>query len=175
MRQHPVLVTLGQVRSLLGGVPGRRVGGGGRMPVALVVIGLALALLRPDLQLGITQSLILIVFVPGLVFEAAYRLRWSALRRSLGPIVLLALPGIVISAAVVATVLWVSTGLPLELAFVVGAMVAATDPVSIVAIFRRLGAPEHLATIVEGESLLNDGTGLVLFAIAVRAVGGQVD
>lgn len=143
--------------------------------VALVLTGLLVGALLPGLRIGITPNLVLAVLIPGLVFEAAYRLRWAELRRSLGLITLLAIPGVVISAAVVALVLWVATGLPLGLAFVVGAMAAATDPVAVVAIFRRLHAPERLATIVEGESLLNDGTGLVVFALAVRAVTGQLE
>lgn len=143
--------------------------------VALVVAGLVAAAIRPDLRLGITPGLVLAVLVPGLVFEAAYRLRWAELRRSLGLVSLLAIPGVAISAGVVGLVLWLTTGLPFELAFVVGAMAAATDPVAVVATFRRLRAPDGLSTIVEGESLLNDGTGLVLFALAVRAVGSQID
>ena len=143
--------------------------------VALVLAGLAAAAFRPDLRLGITPGLVLAVLVPGLVFEAAYRLKWSVLRAELGLISVLAIPGVAISAAIVAGVLSLTTGLPFELAFVVGAMVAATDPIAVVATFRRLGAPDRLATLVEGESLLNDGTGLVLFALTVRTVGGLVD
>ena len=143
--------------------------------VALVLAGLAAAAFRPDLRLGITPGLVLAVLIPGLVFEAAYRLKWSVLRAELGLISVLAIPGVAISAAIVAGVLSVTTGLPFELAFVVGAMAAATDPIAVVATFRRLGAPDRLATLVEGESLLNDGTGLVLFALTVRAVGGLVD
>ena len=143
--------------------------------VALVVAGLVASAIRPDLRLGITPGLVLAVLVPGLVFDAASRLRWHDLSRTLGVISLLALPGVLISAGVVALALTWTTGLPFELAFVVGAMAAATDPVAVVATFRRLQAPEQLATIVEGESLLNDGTGLVLFALAVRAVGSPID
>jgi len=143
--------------------------------VALVLAGLAAAAFRPDLRLGITPGLVLAVLIPGLVFEAAYRLKWSVLRAELGLISVLAIPGVAISAAIVAGVLSVTTGLPFELAFVVGAMVAATDPIAVVATFRRLGAPDRLSTLVEGESLLNDGTGLVLFALTVRTVGGLVD
>jgi CPA1 family monovalent cation:H+ antiporter len=88
--------------------------------------------------------------------------------------VLLAAPGVLISAAIVALVLNVATGLPLELGMVVGAMVAATDPVAVIATFRNLGAPRRLATLVEGESLLNDGTALVLFVVSVRAITGDV-
>ena len=108
--------------------------------------------------------------LPGLVFEAAYRLRLAELRRWFGGLALLAIPGVLISAAVVAVVLNLATGLRLDLAFIVGAMVSATDPAAVVATFKRLRVPPALSTMVDGESLLNDGTGLVLFAIAVQAV-----
>ena len=68
----------------------------------------------------------------------------------------------------------VATGLPLELGFVVGAMVAATDPVAVVSTFKQLGSPRRLATLIESESLFNDGTALVVFTIAVQAVVGSV-
>ena len=73
-----------------------------------------------------------------------------------------------------ALLLNVGTGLRLDLAFIVGAMVSATDPAAVVATFKRLRVPEALSTMVDGESLLNDGTGLVLFAIAVSAIGTPV-
>ena len=120
--------------------------------------------------IDITPELVLIVLLPGLVFEAAYRLRLEELRRWLGGLALLAVPGVLISAAVVAVVLNLMTGLRADLAFLAGAMVSATDPAAVVATFKPLRVSPALATIVDGESLLNDGTGLVLFAIAVQAV-----
>ena len=80
------------------------------------------------------------------------------------------IPGVVISAGIVAIVLNLATGLRLDLAFIVGAMVSATDPAAVVATFKRLRVPPALSTMVDGESLLNDGTGLVLFAIALQIV-----
>ena len=109
------------------------------------------------------------MLLPGLVFEAAYRLRVVELRRWAGGLALLAVPGVLISAAIVAIVLHVATGLRLDLAFIVGAMVSATDPAAVVATFKQLRAPASLSTMVDGESLLNDGTGLVLFAHRGRA------
>ena len=146
-----------------------------RLPytVALVIAGLVVGALATAFGLAaieVTPELVLIVLLPGLVFEAAYRLRLDELRRWLGGLVLLAVPGVLISAAVVAIVLHVMTGLRPDLAFLVGAMVSATDPAAVVATFKPLRVPPALATMVDGESLLNDGTGLVLFAIAVQAV-----
>jgi len=146
-----------------------------RLPytVALVVAGLIVGGLATMLgvpAIEVTPELVLIALLPGLVFEAAYRLRLEELRRWLGGLVLLAVPGVLISAAVVAVVLNLMTGLRADLAFLVGAMVSATDPAAVVATFKPLRVSPALATMVDGESLLNDGTGLVLFAIAVQAV-----
>jgi monovalent cation:H+ antiporter, CPA1 family len=142
--------------------------------VALVALGLAAGVVLPDGAVQVTPELVLLVLLPGLVFEAALRLHPEDLRRTLGWMVLLAAPGVLISAATVAIVLNLATSLPLELGMVVGAMVAATDPVAVIATFRDLGVPRRLATLVEGESLFNDATALVLFATTVALIGGDV-
>jgi CPA1 family monovalent cation:H+ antiporter len=146
-----------------------------RLPdtVALVIAGLIVGIgasVAGYPAIEVAPELVLLVLLPGLVFEAAYRLHVVELRRWFGGLALLAIPGVVVSAAVVAVVLNVATGLRLDLAFIVGAMVSATDPAAVVATFKRLTVPPGLSTVVDGESLLNDGTGLVLFAIAVGAV-----
>ncbi|HSS36016.1 MAG TPA: cation:proton antiporter, partial [Patescibacteria group bacterium] len=151
-----------------------------RLPysVALVIVGLGAGLVETAIagpEPVVPPEVVLVVLLPGLVFEAGYRLDLTHLRRSFAALLLLAAPGVVISAAVVAVLLNVVTGLRLDLAFIVGAMVSATDPVAVVATFRRLHVPRDLATIVEGESLLNDGTGLVVFGIAVGALTVPLD
>ena len=138
--------------------------------IALVVFGLVAGALIQEQGVALDPELVLFVLLPGLVFEAAYRLEFDTLRRTFAGVSILAVPGVVISAAVVAVVLNIVTGLALELGFVVGAMVSATDPVAVTATFRRLTAPRRLTTLVEAESLFNDGTSLVVFAIAVGAV-----
>jgi monovalent cation:H+ antiporter, CPA1 family len=150
-----------------------------RLPytVALVVAGLLVGIGANAVgypSVDVSPEVVLLVLLPGLVFEAAYRLRIRHLRRWFGGLALLAVPGVVISAAIVAIVLNLATGLRLDLAFIVGAMVSATDPAAVVATFKRLPVPESLSTMVDGESLLNDGTGLVLFAIAVSAVHAPI-
>jgi CPA1 family monovalent cation:H+ antiporter len=141
--------------------------------VALVVLGLVIAAIGPSAPLDVTPELVLIVLVPGLVFEAAYRLDFTELRRTFLGVAILAIPGVLVSAAVVAVAL-AATGLDLALAFIVGAIVSATDPVSVIATFRSLGAPSRLSTLVEAESLFNDGTAVVVFMIAVAAATGSV-
>jgi CPA1 family monovalent cation:H+ antiporter len=138
--------------------------------LTLVIVGLIAAAALPRGELEVDPEVVLLVLVPGLVFEAALGLDLGELRRTFGGVALLAIPGVLVSAGIVAVVLAVATGLPLELGFVVGAIVAATDPVAVVTTFRRLGSPRALTTLVEGESLFNDGTALVVFTIAVRAV-----
>ncbi|MEO7665170.1 MAG: cation:proton antiporter [Candidatus Limnocylindrales bacterium] len=143
--------------------------------VGLVLFGLAVGIFLPAGEFQVSPEVVLFVLLPGLVFEAAYRLEFDELRRTFGGVAVLAIPGVFISAAVVALVLHLTMGLSLELGFVVGAMVSATDPVAVTATFRRLRAPRRLTTLVEAESLFNDGTGLVIFAIALGAVSSGVE
>ena len=152
-----------------------------RLPptVLLVAVGLVIGALAGPLglqgRLQVTPELVLLVLLPGLVFEAAYRLRLSDLRRWSSALLLLAVPGVLLSAAVVAVVLNLATGLRADLAFLVGG-----DGLRHRSGSRRrhvqatARSSRSLATLVDGESLLNDGTGLVLFAIAVRAVSEPV-
>lgn len=158
--------------AVLVAVAARRVG----IPwsVALVLVGLAVALVLPDAGFEISPDLVLVVLLPGLVFEASYQLDVAALRRTAGWATVLAVPGVLASAGVVAVVLHLAAALPLEVAFVVGAIVSATDPVAVVATFRRLRSPKDLTTLVEAESLFNDGTAIVVFVIALRAVAGPI-
>ena len=139
-----------------------------------MLFGLGVAAFVPTLAFEITPELVLVVLLPALVFEAAYQTDFDHLRRTGGGIALLAIPGVLVSAGVVALVLHLATGMQIENAFVIGAMVSATDPVAVIATFRRLGTPPALTTLVEGESLFNDGTAIVVFTIALRAVEGQV-
>lgn len=137
--------------------------------VALVVVGLLLTSQSP-LQVDLTPELILALFVPPLVFEAAFHLNLNELRRNLNSILLLAVPGVILTMLLVGVVVSLGAGLSLPVAFTFGALIAATDPVAVVSIFRSLGVPKRLAVLVEGESLLNDGTALVLFNIMLVIV-----
>ncbi len=130
--------------------------------VALVVVGLLITFQSP-VQIDLTPELILALFVPPLVFEAAFHLNLAELQRNLAGILLLAAPGVLLTMLIVGGILTLGGVLPAPLALVFGALIAATDPVAVVALFRALGAPKRLATLIEGESLLNDGTAIVLF------------
>src|SRR5205823_3251655 len=102
--------------------------------------------------------------------EASFNLRWSELRANLPWVVLLATIGVVLTTALVALVGHTALGLAVPVAILFGVMVAPTDPVAVVAVFRRLHVPERLLNLVEAESLLNDGTGVVLFTVALAAI-----
>jgi CPA1 family monovalent cation:H+ antiporter len=137
--------------------------------VALVAIG-ALFQIPPPFAFGDT---LLFVFLPPLIFEAAWNLDLGALRRMAGRIALLAVPGTLLTALVVAGGLTLVHALPFGPALLFGAIVAATDPVAVVAVFRRVQVPANLRTLVEGESLGNDGIALILFAFALPFAAGE--
>lgn len=141
-----------------------------RLPytIALVIAGLLIGF--AGVELGILRTpdlpdLIFLIFLPPLLFEAAITLDIRHLRENMRTIVILAIPGVIASTLIVGAILHFLLGIPLAFAMLFGALISPTDPVSVVALFRELGAPKKLTTIVEGESLFNDGTGIVLFAV----------
>jgi CPA1 family monovalent cation:H+ antiporter len=134
--------------------------------VALVVVGLLISLAQP-LEIHLTPELILALFVPPLVFEAAFHLSLAELRRNLVPVLVLAIPGVILTTFIVGGMVSFGVGIALPLALIFGALIAATDPISVVALFRVLGVPKRLSVLMEGESLLNDGTAIVVFNIMV--------
>jgi CPA1 family monovalent cation:H+ antiporter len=141
--------------------------------VALVVAGLLITN-QTTFQFELTPELILALFVPPLIFEAAFHINLRELQSNLSNILLLAIPGVVLTTVIVGGALSLVTPLPLPVTLVFGAMIAATDPVAVVALFRALGVPKRLALLIEGESLLNDGTAIVLFNLMlVIALTGQ--
>jgi CPA1 family monovalent cation:H+ antiporter len=138
-----------------------------RLPytIALVIAGLMIGLTSVDIGIILSPELIFLIFLPPLLFEAAICLDIGHLTRNIRTIGMLAIPGVVASTLIVGSVIHFLMGLPIEFALLFGAIISPTDPVSVVALFKELGAPKRLSTIVEGESLFNDGTGVVLFAI----------
>lgn len=143
--------------------------------VGLVIIGLALSLLSSTV-LRVSPQIILALLVPPLIFEAAFHLRWDDLRRDFWLILLLTIPGVVLTTLFVGGVVAWGTGLTIQAALVLGALISATDPVAVVALFRRLGVPRRLQVLLEGESLFNDGTAIVMFNLMIAiALAGQFD
>lgn len=132
----------------------------------LVIVGLGLATV--DVRLvDLSPRLILSIFLPPLLFEAAWNLQWSRLKQDLVPICLFAVFGVLISVAGIALGLNQLAGLSLTTALLIGASLSATDPVSVVALFRELGVGKRLTTLMEGESLFNDGMAVVAFSFLV--------
>ena len=152
-----------------------------RIPVTVVLavvgflassLGGSLALERQLEGEGFEEVLVFI-FLPVLVFQAVLGLSVRSFFSNLGPILALALVALGISTALVGVALRYGLDLPLTSALVFGALISATDPVAVVAIFREVGVPGRLLTLVEGESLLNDGVAIVLFNILVAAGLGE--
>ncbi len=140
--------------------------------LALVIIGLIISPMHFIPVVHMSPELILLIFLPALLFEAAWNLNIKHLRENLLPILSLAVVGVIFSVFIIGFILHVSIHLPWSSAFLFGAMISATDPISVLAIFKRLGLPGRLTTIVEGESLLNDGTAAVLFRIILGLIIG---
>ena len=125
--------------------------------------------------LDITSETVLFVFLPALVFESALAIDVRRLMEDIAPILVLAVIGLLISTAVVGWSLHMVSGVTLIACLLLGAIVSATDPVAVVAIFKDLGAPKRLAILVEGESLFNDATAIVVFTILSAMLLGQSD
>ncbi|WP_457747599.1 cation:proton antiporter [Sulfurimonas sp.] len=149
--------------------------------IALVAVGLTLGamhLLHPP---SLTQELLYSIFLPPLVFEAAIHLRTSDLWRDGLVISTLVIPGVVVSTLVTAAVI-----VPISIHYtqievitwsvgiLFGAAVAATDPVAVVSLFNKLGTPRRLRLLIESESLLNDGTSIVVFILALQFIQGSL-
>ncbi|HVN45508.1 MAG TPA: sodium:proton antiporter [Steroidobacteraceae bacterium] len=147
--------------------------------VVLVLTGLVLGALNLFPAPHLTKGLLFSVILPGLLFEAAFNLDARELRNSWITITTLAVPGVIASMVLVALALSPATGaltaapgFDWKYALVFGALIAATDPVAVVALFRSIGAPRRLTTLLEGESLLNDGTAIVFFTLSLALVTG---
>lgn len=148
--------------------------------IGLVIIGASIALfsdltgmLGPLISFTLSPEIILFLFLPPLIFESAYRMNSRLFFRNIVPVLILTIPGIVISMMIVGGLTAIFTPAPLFSALLFGALISATDPVSVLAIFEELGISQRLKTLVEGESLFNDATAIVLYnVLVVIAVSG---
>jgi CPA1 family monovalent cation:H+ antiporter len=152
-----------------------------RLPYAigLVLAGLVMGNLLPYSGPHLSKELLFLVVLPGLLFEAAFQIHFDEVWRARATILTLAVPGLVIVTVLTALAVWwgVNAFAPGSMSFieamVFGALISATDPISVLAIFRSLGVDKRLAVIVEAESLFNDGTAIVLFTIVLAIANGQ--
>jgi CPA1 family monovalent cation:H+ antiporter len=138
-------------------------------PFLLLLVGALLATARLVPAFTVNPTLVLVVFLPPLLFDAGFSLRITAVRRELAWILLLGVGGTLLAAALVFLLLR-AAGFPSDEALLLAAILAATDPVSVFATLRRLLTPERLRVTLEGESLVNDGVAVVLFVIALALV-----
>lgn len=156
------VATLSRVFSVLRNIP---------YTLLLLLVGLGLAVLDVRL-INLSPELILFIFLPPLLFEAAWNLNWKNLKQSLVPVMLYAIFGVVICVVSLVLGLKLLAGASLATALLVGASLSATDPVSVVALFRELGVDKRLTTVMEGESLFNDGVAVVAFNLLVGIAMG---
>ncbi len=149
-----------------------------RLPytVGLVVTGLMLALTRANAEIVLTHDFVFDVILPPLLFEAAVNIHWKELRRDAAPVLALAILGTLISAVVVSAGMVAVLGWPVPSAVLFGVLIAATDPVAVIAMFKDNGVAGRLRLLVESESLFNDGVSAVLFTLVLawaQAADGQ--
>jgi len=158
-----------------------------RLPytIALVLAGLLLGFVRPEgeqwqafFSIHLDPEVLFAIFLPALLYEAAFHVELSELSRNWKTIAILAVPGVLLGAGVCGLSTWAGLGaagieLPLIAAFMFGALICATDPISVIAMLGELGVSKRLRTLLEGESLFNDGTAVVVFG-AVAAMAGAV-
>ncbi len=135
--------------------------------VALLVVATPI-----DFELQAFAPALLFVFLPALIFEAAWNIDAAALKRRWLAVAMLAIPGVLLTAGIVGGGLALARQMPFVPALLLGAILAATDPIAVIAVFRRLHVPTDLATIVEGESLFNDGAAIVLYGVVASILSG---
>ena len=143
-----------------------------RLPYAILLVlgGLALGFMPGLPAITLNPDLVLLLFLPPLVYSSAWLTSWREFRTSLRPILLLAVGLVLATTVVVALVAHAALGLSWSVAFVLGAVVSPTDAVAASATAQRLGLSRRILTIIEGESIVNDATGLVVYRFAIAAV-----
>lgn len=133
--------------------------------VALVLVGLVLGFLHAFKPIPLTEHLVLFIFLPALLFEASWNLDVRHLKKSISGIAVLATIGVAFSIFIIGAVLNYFLGMPWVIALMFGAIIAPTDPVSVVAIMKKMHLDHKISALVEGESLFNDGTSVVFFKL----------
>jgi CPA1 family monovalent cation:H+ antiporter len=142
--------------------------------ILLVIAGIALALVPGVPRITLAPELVLLGILPPLIYSAGVAMSWREFRFNLRPIALLAVGCVVFTAGAVAGLAHWVLGMPLGVAFVLGAIVAPPDVLAPLAIVRQLGIPRRLLVVLDGEGVANDATALILYRFAVAAVGTGV-
>jgi CPA1 family monovalent cation:H+ antiporter len=135
--------------------------------LALALVGLVIGAFVPVPELQITPDVILFIFLPILLFEGAWNIEVSKLLANWLLIFLLAIPGLLIAVAIAAVGVHFGTGLPWLIALLIATIISPTDPIAVIALMRQLGMSSRLRTIIEGESLFNDGVGAASFVVTL--------
>lgn len=145
--------------------------------IALVLVGLLLSYFHVVPPVELSPKLVLYTFLPALLFEAAWNLNLNHLKQKLGAIVIAAVFGLLLSVITIGVMLHFGLQMDLWTALLFGAMISATDPVSVLALFKKLGVDHNISALVEGESLFNDGTAVVVFKLILSfaLLGGAFD
>lgn len=141
-------------------------------PVVLAAAGVGVGLLPGGQLPRVGGTVILLAFVPGLIFEAALTLDLDELWRRALPIGLLATVGVALTVLLIGLLSHLIIGFSWASGMLLGAILATTDPIAVVSLLRRLKAPAGLAAILEGESLFNDGTGVAVFSAVLATILG---
>lgn len=141
--------------------------------VGLVTAGFFIAFLPLELEINFSKDLLFKVLLPPLIFEAALYIRWRELRKDLPPIVTYATVGVLLAASVTALILHYTIGWAWQAAILFGVLIAATDPVSVIATFKEAKVEGRLRLLVEAESLFNDSTAAVAFTVALTFALGE--
>jgi CPA1 family monovalent cation:H+ antiporter len=122
---------------------------------------------------GLSAESLLYVFLPALLFEAALNVDVRQLSDEVGPVLLLAVIGVIVCTFVVGFALWPVAPVGILACLILGAIIATTDPVAVVGIFHDIGAPRRLSTLVQGESLFNDAAAIAIYSLAVAMLAGD--
>ncbi len=142
-----------------------------RLPYTIALVLAGLIGFQPGFRhVSLTPDLILTVFLPILLFEGAYNVPAKRLWRNIVPVTLLAAPGVLLGMLITAAIVHTVMGLPWIFSVLFGTLIASTDPIAVVSLFRDLNVPRRLALLVEGESLFNDGASITLFQIVLAAI-----
>ncbi|CAN5692222.1 cation:proton antiporter [soil metagenome] len=140
--------------------------------VGLTLAGMVVALAHISFEIELTKELIFSAFLPPLIFEAAFHMPWRPLRADAGVVLTLATLGVLLACGITTVGLHYLAAWPWAAAVLLGVLISATDPVSVIATFKEAGVSGRLRLLVESESLLNDGTVAVLYGVALAATTG---